>query len=100
MSATITRVELANLLAENTAFASTKHEARKAVDAVLDTIYAALTAGNAVNLSGFGNFAINQKPARKGRNPKTGEELQISAKAVVAFKAQKSLRDAVQKLAE
>lgn len=72
-----------------------KKDAAKAVDAVFDTILNALKEGDRVQLIGFGNFEVRERAARKGRNPQTGEEIQIAASKVPAFKPGKALKDAV-----
>jgi len=71
-------------------------EATKAVDAVLDSITSTLSQGLAVSLVGFGTFSVKARAARAGRNPRTGEALQIPASNVPGFKAGKGLKDAVQ----
>ncbi|GAB3072129.1 HU family DNA-binding protein [Salinicoccus sesuvii] len=73
----------------------TKKEAGAAVDAVFDTIQESLKNGEKVQLIGFGNFEVRERSARKGRNPQSGEEIEISASKVPAFKAGKALKDAV-----
>ncbi|WP_409292916.1 HU family DNA-binding protein [Peribacillus sp. SCS-37] len=70
-------------------------DASKAVDAVFDKISEALKNGDKVQLIGFGNFEVRERAARTGRNPQTGEEMQIAAGKVPAFKAGKALKDAV-----
>lgn len=72
-----------------------KKDSGKAVDAVLDSIAEALSKGEGVQLPGFGSFEVRERSARKGRNPQTGEEIQIAASKVPAFKAGKSLKEAV-----
>ena len=72
-------------------------DAEKAVNAVIEGITAALTAGDKVALVGFGTFETRQRPARKGRNPRTKEEITIPATTAPAFKAGKALKDAVAK---
>lgn len=72
-----------------------KKDATKAVDAVFDTILNALKDGDKVQLIGFGNFEVRERAARKGRNPQTGEEIEIAASKVPAFKPGKALKDAV-----
>ncbi|AZV44145.1 MULTISPECIES: HU family DNA-binding protein [Peribacillus] len=72
-----------------------KKDATKAVDAVFDTILEALKNGDKVQLIGFGNFEVRERAARKGRNPQTGEEIEIAASKVPAFKPGKALKDAV-----
>ncbi len=73
----------------------TKKDAEKAVSAVLATIEEALSRGDKVQLVGFGTFEVRERAARKGRNPQTGEEIEIVAARVPVFKAGKSLRDVV-----
>ena len=72
-----------------------KVEATRAVDAVFDTVSAALKAGDAVSLVGFGTFAVKARAARSGRNPRTGATIEIPASKVPGFKAGKGLKDAV-----
>ncbi|UOF89735.1 HU family DNA-binding protein [Fodinisporobacter ferrooxydans] len=74
----------------------TKKDASKAVDAVFDSIVQALSEGDSVQLIGFGSFEIRERSARKGRNPRTGEEITIEASRIPAFKAGKAFRDTVQ----
>ena len=66
-------------------------EAEKSIDAFIKTMKAEIKKGNKVDLIGFGKFEKVAKAARKGRNPKTGEELQIPAKEVAKFTASKTL---------
>ncbi|MCL2336368.1 MAG: HU family DNA-binding protein [Firmicutes bacterium] len=73
----------------------TKKDAEKAVAALLTTVEGALASGDKVQLVGFGTFEIRARAARKGRNPQTGEEINIAAAKVPVFKAGKALRDAV-----
>ncbi len=72
-----------------------KSDAGNAVDAVFQSIEAALADGGSVSLIGFGAFSVSDRAARSGRNPRTGETIQIAAAKVVKFKAGKALRDAV-----
>ena len=74
----------------------TKADAAIAVDAVLDAITAALKNGNEVRLAGFGTFVVSQRAASEGRNPRTGEKIQIPASKLPKFRAGKGLKDAVQ----
>ena len=74
---------------------STKKEAQAAVDCVFETITKTLKKKGEVTLMGFGTFKVSKRKARKGRNPKTGEEIKIKAKNVPKFSAGKVLRDAV-----
>jgi DNA-binding protein HU-beta len=73
----------------------TKKESTQLVDTVLETIAEALQRGEKVSLIGFGNFEVRERAARTGRNPQTGEEIQIQASRVPAFKPGKQLKDAV-----
>ncbi|GGC87283.1 DNA-binding protein HU-beta [Thalassobacillus cyri] len=72
-----------------------KKDATKAVDSVFESIMDSLKDGDKVQLIGFGNFEVRERAARKGRNPQTGEEIEISASKVPAFKPGKALKDAV-----
>lgn len=72
-----------------------KTVATRAVDAFLDTVSKALSEGDTVALIGFGTFAVKERAARVGRNPKTGAEIHIKAAKVPNFKAGKALKDAV-----
>ena len=72
-----------------------KADAGKAVDGVFDAITSALTGGDEVRLVGFGTFSVSQRGATKGRNPRTGEEIDIPASKQPKFKAGKGLKDAV-----
>ncbi len=74
---------------------SSKADANRAVDAVIDCIKGSLAAGKSVGLIGFGTFEVRERSAREGRNPQTGATIKIGAKKVPAFKAGKALRDAV-----
>ncbi|BAQ10807.1 HU family DNA-binding protein [Sporosarcina sp. FSL W7-1349] len=87
------KTELINSVAETAGL--TKKDATKAVEAVFDTIQATLAKGDKVQLIGFGNFEVRERAARKGRNPQSGEEIDIAASKVPAFKAGKALKDAV-----
>jgi DNA-binding protein HU-beta len=73
-----------------------KKDATKAVDAVFGSISEALQGGDKVQLVGFGNFEVRERSARKGRNPQTGEEIEIAASKVPAFKPGKALKDGIQ----
>ncbi len=70
-------------------------DATKAVDAVLDSVTTTLSSGGQVSLVGFGTFSVKARAARMGRNPRTGEPIQIKASNVPGFKAGKGLKDAV-----
>lgn len=85
--------ELVAAVAEKAGISKT--DAGAAVEAVFDTIAAELKAGGDVRLVGFGNFTVSHREARKGRNPSTGEEMDIAASKAPKFAAGKSLKDAV-----
>jgi nucleoid DNA-binding protein len=74
---------------------STKKEAQEAVDCVLSSITKALKKGDTVTLIGFGTFKVTQRKARKGRNPQTGEEIDIKASKAPKFTPGKALKEAV-----
>lgn len=77
-----------------------KNIAGKTLDKILESIIHALKKGEDVALIGFGTFKVNERKARAGRNPKTGEALQIPASNVASFKVGKVLKDAVQSLGQ
>ena len=70
-----------------------KGQAERAVQLVFDDIVKALRNGDKVNISGFGTFAVSERKARTGRNPKTGESIEIPASKSAKFKAGKTLKD-------
>ena len=92
---TLTKAELADLLFEKVGL--NKREAKNMVDSFYEEVRAALQSGDGVKLSGFGNFQLREKPQRPGRNPKTGEEVQITARRVVTFHASQKLKAMVEK---
>lgn len=73
-----------------------KREARELVDSFFEDLRAALSAGEQVKLSGFGNFDLRDKNKRPGRNPKTGEEIPITARRVVTFRPGQKLKARVE----
>ena len=90
---TMTKAELAEVLFDRLGL--NKREAKDMVDGFFDEIRQALERGECVKLSGFGNFQLRDKPMRPGRNPKTGEEIAITARRVVTFHASQKLKGAV-----
>ena len=72
-----------------------KASAGRALDATIDAITAALKNGDSVSLVGFGTYTVKKREARTGRNPQTGEPIEIKAAQVPSFKAGKALKDAV-----
>lgn len=93
-SRTLTKAELADLLFERVGL--NKREAKDIVDTFFEEIRDALASGDAVKLSGFGNFQVRDKPPRPGRNPKTGETIPIAARRVVTFHASQKLKGVVE----
>jgi DNA-binding protein HU-beta len=85
--------DLINVVTEATELP--KKDATKAVDAVFEAIAEALQSGDKVQLVGFGNFEVRERSARKGRNPQTGEEIEIPSSKVPAFKPGKALKDGI-----
>lgn len=89
----MTKKELVQNIAQEAGI--TKTVAEKALNAVLDGITKALAEGDKVTFVGFGTFSTAKRPARKGRNPKTGKEIDIPASIVPKFKPGKSLKEEV-----
>lgn len=87
------KTELINKIAESAGIS--KADAKKALEATIDTIKQALIAGDKIQLIGFGTFAVSERPAREGINPATKEKIQIPAKKVAKFKAGAELADAL-----
>ena len=75
-----------------------KREAKELVDSVFDTIKETLINGEEVKVSGCGNFQLKDKPARPGRNPRTGEDVEITARRVVTFKSGQKLKEKVKSI--
>lgn len=90
MNVALTKAELAEALFAQLGL--NKREAKEFVDLFFESIRAALESGDQVKLSGFGNFELRDKNQRPGRNPKTGEEIPISARRVVTFRPGQKLR--------
>ena len=85
--------ELVNTIADSADIR--KIQATLATDAIMAAITEALANGDQVTLVGFGTFSVRDRAARMGRNPRTGEEIQIAAAKLPAFKAGKALKEAV-----
>lgn len=79
------KAELVSAMAEKAGL--TNAQAKKALDAMMDATVDTLKKGDKLTLIGFGTFSVNDKPARTGRNPRTGEMIKIDAKKVIKFKA-------------
>ena len=89
----MTKSELVDQVADRATLS--KHDASRAVDAVLETVEDALRRGSEVTLSGFGKFHVGHRSARQGVNPRTGERIQIAASNVPRFSAGSGLKKAV-----
>ena len=89
------KTELIAAAAEQTGM--TKKDTEKALNAAFDVIAAALSKGEKVQVSGFGIFEVKEREARMGRNPRTGEAMEIAASRTPTFKASKTLKDALDK---
>jgi DNA-binding protein HU-beta len=89
----VNKSELVELIASSADIS--KSSAGDALEAVLDGITGALSSGNSVTLVGFGTFSVSHRTARDGRNPRTGETIQIKASNLAKFKAGKALKDAL-----
>jgi len=75
-----------------------KREAKELVDSFFDNIKKLLSQGHEVKLSGFGNFQLKDKSSRPGRNPRTGEDVEITARRVVTFKSGQRLKESMKTL--
>ena len=84
-----------DLINEVAKVVNTKKEAQEAVDCVFSSITKAMKTGDTVTLVGFGTFKVTQRKARKGRNPQTGEEIDIKASKAPKFTPGKALKEAV-----
>ena len=89
----MTKADLVDKVAQNSGV--TKKDAEVVVQEVLDSIVDALNAGDKVELRGLGSFRFRKRRARRGRNPKTGEQVQVPAKTVVYFKPGKILEELI-----
>ena len=89
----ISKSDLAKIVAGK--IGTSHKDAEEFLGEVLNSIAEEVTKGNKISLIGFGSFVVKKREARKGRNPKTGEEIQIAAKNAVQFKVGKGLSDSV-----
>ncbi|MBN1517730.1 HU family DNA-binding protein [Candidatus Sumerlaeota bacterium] len=89
----MTKAEVANLVARKTGMS--RKDSMDAVEEVLECVKSALKDGEKVSLVGFGTFYLKQKNARKGRNPRTGEPIDIPPKCIATFKPGKNFREMV-----
>jgi integration host factor, alpha subunit len=92
---TLTKAELADILVEKVSEVS-KNDAKEIVELFFEEIRSTLAKGEEIKISGFGNFQLRDKPQRPGRNPKTGEEVPITARRVVTFHASQKLKGMVE----
>ena len=89
----MTKADLVDAIYKRVGFS--KKESAKIVELVFDIIKETLERGEKIKISGFGNFVVRNKRARIGRNPQTGEEIEISARRVLTFKPSQVLRNAL-----
>ncbi|MEJ2415531.1 MAG: integration host factor subunit alpha [Exilibacterium sp.] len=94
MTRALTKADLAEKLYEELGL--NKREAKELVESFFETIRSALESNEHVKLSGFGNFEVRDKSQRPGRNPKTGEEIPITARRVVTFRPGQKLKARVE----
>lgn len=92
---TLTKAELADILVDKVSNV-TKNDAKEIVELFFEEIRSTLASGEEIKISGFGNFQLRDKPQRPGRNPKTGEEVPITARRVVTFHASQKLKSMVE----
>ncbi len=90
---TLTKVDIVEQVANKCGFS--KLEASELVEGVFDSIKLALEKGENVKLSGFGNFVLRDKHSRMGRNPQTGDAMEISSRRVMSFKVSQVLKEAI-----
>ena len=91
--ATMTKADIVERIYEKVGFS--KKEASEVVESIFEIIKARLEQGDKVKISGFGNFVVNHKRPRKGRNPQTGEEIIITGRKVLTFKASQVLKKTI-----
>lgn len=89
----MTKAEIVDAVHER--FGGSKSQCAEIVDEILEIIRETVEKGETVKISGFGNFVVRQKRARPGRNPQTGEAIEITARKVLTFKASQILKNAV-----
>lgn len=92
----MTKADIVNFVFEKVGLP--KNEAQEMVEVVFDTIKQTLVAGESIKISGFGTFNVRKKNARIGRNPKTKEEVEITPRRVVTFKASDQLKELIEKV--
>jgi integration host factor subunit alpha len=92
----MTKADIVETIYEKIGFS--RKESAEIVDLVFNLIKETLETGDKIKISGFGNFVVREKQSRKGRNPQTGQEIQISARRVLTFKPSQILRKALNTL--
>ena len=92
----LTKFDIVNSL--NDEIGLNKREAKELVDSFFENIKILLSQGQEVKLSGFGNFQLKNKSSRPGRNPRTGEDVEITARRVVTFKSGQKLKESLKTL--
>lgn len=90
---TVTKADIVDSV--NAKIGFSKKDSTEIVERVFEAIKHALESGESVKIAGFGKFEVRQKRARRGRNPQTGEEIEISARKVLTFRPSQILRDAM-----
>jgi integration host factor subunit alpha len=93
LSDNMTRADIASLIQKGMGLS--KSECYQLVDSIVEVVTDALDAGEMVKISGFGTFTVREKSSRIGRNPKTGQVAEISARRVLSFKASQKMRDKI-----
>jgi len=91
----MTKADLVEVIFEKVGLS--KKEAQNIVEIIFDTIKESFVEGESVKISGFGTFNVRQKRSRRGRNPKTGEELEITPRKVLTFRASNQMKSAIEK---
>jgi len=91
----MTRADLARVIFEKVGLP--KKEAQDIIEIIIDTIKDTLAEGESVKITGFGTFNVRKKTPRRGRNPQTGEDMEITARKVISFKTSNILKEAVEK---
>ncbi len=91
----MTKADLVEIIFEKVGLS--KKEAQTIVESIFETISQAFREGESVKLSGFGTFNVRQKRARRGRNPKTGDELEITPRRVLTFRASNQMKAVIEK---
>jgi integration host factor subunit alpha len=92
----MTKADIVNLVFEKVGLP--KNEAQEMVETVFDTIKQTLIAGESIKISGFGTFNVRKKNSRIGRNPKTKQEVEITPRRVVTFKASDQIKELIEKM--